>query len=78
MTSGRLLALTIIGVTVIFGVAMWWATCYDADPFGSDLEAGAATALLGRRDITRGVDRVVAIYPDGRAFAWHQVNGTLE
>jgi hypothetical protein len=21
-----------------------------------------------------GIDRVLAIYPDGRAFAWHQIN----
>jgi len=24
------------------------------------------------------VDRVVALFPDGRAFAWNQLNGTLE
>ena len=26
----------------------------------------------------RGVDRVVAVFPDGRAYAWHQLNDTLK
>ena len=38
------------------------------------LEAGEAIAFLGQKDITDGVDRVVAIFPDGRAFAWNQLN----
>jgi len=25
-----------------------------------------------------GVDRVVAVFGDGRAYAWHQLNGKLE
>ncbi len=32
-------------------------------------------AFLGEKDIRDGgVDRVIAVYPDGRAFAWHQLN----
>jgi hypothetical protein len=31
-------------------------------------------AFLGERDVTYGIDRIVAVYPDGRAMAWHQIN----
>ncbi len=55
-----------------------WFDCFDATTIGAALEVGEATALLGQRNVTRGVDRVVALYPDGRGFAWNQLNGTLE
>jgi hypothetical protein len=31
-------------------------------------------AFLGEKNIHDGVDRVIAVFPDGRAFAWHQLN----
>ncbi len=55
-----------------------WFECYDAAAIGAALEAGDAVAFLGQRDITRGVDRIIAVMRDGRAYAWHQLNGTLE
>lgn len=55
-----------------------WFSCFDAKALGADLEMGAALAFLSEKDIHPGVDRVVAVYPDGRAFAWHQPNATLE
>ncbi|MDV7270222.1 DUF6446 family protein [Thioclava sp. A2] len=55
-----------------------WFECFDAARIGADLEAGAAVAFLSEQDIKPGVDRVVAIYPDGRAFAWHQLNEKAE
>ncbi|PCD77082.1 DUF6446 family protein [Pseudothioclava arenosa] len=55
-----------------------WFGCFDAARIGADLEAGAALAFLSEHDIKPGVDRVVAIYPDGRAFAWHQLNEEAE
>ena len=51
-----------------------WFDCYDAVAIGADLETGAATAFLAEFNITYGVDRVIAIYDDGRAFVWHQIN----
>lgn len=51
-----------------------WFDCYDAKTIGGDLEAGRATAYLSQSNITYGVDRVIAVYPDGRAYAWHQLN----
>ena len=55
-----------------------WFDCFDAAAIGEALEAGEATAYLGQRNTSRGVDRVVAIFPDGRGYAWTQLNGTLE
>ncbi len=55
-----------------------WFDCFDAAAIGAALEAGEATAVLGQRNVVRGVDRVVALFPDGRGYAWNQLNGTLE
>ncbi len=51
-----------------------WFDCFDAKAIGAALEEGGARAYLGEADIQYGIDRVLAIYPDGRAFAWHQIN----
>ena len=55
-----------------------WFECYNAAEIGAALEAGEATPILIEPNISRGVDRVMAIYPTGRAYVWHQLNGTLE
>jgi len=54
-----------------------WFDCFDAAAIGSALEDGRAQAFLGHREIATGVDRVVAVFDDGRAFAWHQLNETF-
>jgi len=51
-----------------------WFDCFEALAIGEALEAGEAFAFLGQKDIHDGVDRVVAVFPDGRAFAWNQLN----
>lgn len=51
-----------------------WFSCFDAKAIGTDLEEGLALPFLSKADVSNGVDRVVAIYPDGRAFIWHQLN----
>ena len=51
-----------------------WFDCFDAEAIAGALARGEATAVLGQRDIRRGIDRVLALYPDGRGFAWHQIN----
>lgn len=51
-----------------------WFDCFDADQIGHDLESGAAKAVLGQAEIHPDVDRVLAVYPDGRVFGWHQYN----
>lgn len=51
-----------------------WFDCFDAAEIGAALETGAAFALLGVENVTYGIDRVVAVMPDGSARAWHQIN----
>lgn len=51
-----------------------WFSCFSAKGLTGDLESGAAKAFLGQSEIHPDVDRVIAVYPDGRAFAWHQFN----
>ncbi|RLL72980.1 DUF6446 family protein [Paenirhodobacter hankyongi] len=55
-----------------------WFSCFDAARIGADIETGRAVAFLSEHDIHPGVDRVVAIYPDGRAYAWQQLNDEAE
>ena len=55
-----------------------WFDCFDAEKIGEALKTGEAVAFLSVANIATGVDRVIAVFPDGRAYAWHQLNGTLE
>ncbi|SDW69188.1 DUF6446 family protein [Roseicitreum antarcticum] len=55
-------------------IAPRWFGCFDAEQLSDDLEAGAAQAVLSQSNFRYGFDRVVAHYPDGRAYAWHQIN----
>ena len=52
--------------------------CFDAEAISRALQAGEALAFLSEPGIHKGVDRVVAVFPDGRAFAWHQLNATFK
>ncbi|MCV6823864.1 MULTISPECIES: DUF6446 family protein [Halocynthiibacter] len=55
-------------------VAPDWFSCFDAKALGTAIKAGTATAYLGEENIIYGIDRVIAVYDDGRAYAWHQIN----
>ncbi|MDO5614373.1 MAG: DUF6446 family protein [Paracoccus sp. (in: a-proteobacteria)] len=55
-----------------------WFRCYSARGITGDLESGAVRAVLSQHNIRTGIDRVIAIYPDGRAFGWHQLNDEAE
>jgi len=54
--------------------APFWFDCFDAPTLGADLTAGRARALVLETDAPWGFDRLMALYPDGRAFAWPQLN----
>lgn len=54
-------------------VAPYWFDCFDAEAIGKALENGEALAFLSEAGIAPGVDRVVAVFADGRAYAWHQL-----
>lgn len=55
-------------------IAPSWFDCFDASAIGAALESGEAVAFMGQENIHPGVDRVVAVFADGRAFAWQQLN----
>lgn len=59
-------------------VAPGWFDCFDAEQIGEDIAAGRASAVLGQANVTYGIDRILAVYPDGRGFAWHQINACGE
>jgi hypothetical protein len=52
----------------------FWFDCFDARALSQDLAAGAATAYAVARDAPEGFDLFVAVYPDGRAYLWRQLN----
>jgi Family of unknown function (DUF6446) len=52
--------------------------CFDAAAIGRALETGEALAFLSEPGIHPGVDRVVAVFGDGRAYAWHQLNAEFK
>jgi hypothetical protein len=58
-------------------VAPSWFECFDAEQIGADLQTDAI-AFMGIENVEYGIDRIVAIYPDGRGFAWHQINACGE
>ncbi|MFT5065113.1 MAG: hypothetical protein ACJAXK_002432 [Yoonia sp.] len=55
-------------------VAPGWFACFDAAQIGEDLSTGIAFGFMGQENIQYGIDRVIAVYPDGRAYSWHQIN----
>lgn len=55
-------------------IAPGWFDCFDAVEIGEAIEKGEALAFLSQAEIHPDVDRVVAVFPDGRAFAWTQLN----
>lgn len=55
-----------------------WFDCFDAAEIGAALTSGQAIAFLAEKNIHYGVDRVVAVFDDGRAYAWHQLNNCGE
>jgi hypothetical protein len=52
--------------------------CFDAAAIGRALETGEALAFLSEPGIQPGIDRVVAVFGDGRAFAWHQLTAASQ
>ncbi|MFO1176723.1 MAG: DUF6446 family protein [Paracoccaceae bacterium] len=59
-------------------IAPHWFSCFDAGQLDADLQSGKAVAFLSDENIHPGVDRVVAVYADGRAFAWQQLNESAD
>ncbi len=51
-----------------------WFDCFDASAIDRDLAQGRASAYLVEADYVWGFDRVMAVYPDGAAYLWNQMN----
>lgn len=50
-----------------------WFDCFDARRIHMDLVAGRAALYLAGASPFKGVDDYVAVYPDGRAYLWRQL-----
>lgn len=55
-------------------IAPGWFGCFDAQAIGDELEAGTATVFLSVKNISYGVDRIVAITDAGNGYVWHELN----
>lgn len=56
-----------------------WFTCFDAGKITDALATGQAVAFLGQANVIPNsnkveFDRVVAVFPDGHAYAWTQLS----
>lgn len=51
-----------------------WFDCYDAMAVGAALEKGEAVAFLSEHLAPYGMDRVAAVFPDGRGYLWNQIS----
>lgn len=56
-------------------VAPGWFDCFQAETLAADLAAGNATAYLAGDETPEGatgyeIHRMIAVYPDGRAYLW--------
>ena len=55
-----------------------WFECYDVAQIHGDIEAGLALAYLAVENEKDGIDRFIAVYPDGRAYQWRQLNAKYQ
>jgi hypothetical protein len=54
-------------------VAPGWFDCFDAAALDAVLRAGEARALVAAAGEPAGFDRIIAVFPDGRAYQWRQI-----
>jgi hypothetical protein len=54
-------------------VAPGWFGCFDAQALDAALRAGEARAVVAAAGEPAGFDRIVAVFPDGRAYQWRQI-----
>ena len=51
-----------------------WFACFDHVEIQKAIDVGSAKAFLVSENEKDGIDRVVAVYPNGTAFQWRQLN----
>ena len=54
--------------------APFWFGCFNAKLLSKDLNANKAVAFLSKKEEFDGIDKVIALYPDGTGFQWRQLN----
>ena len=54
--------------------APFWFECFDAESIAKDLNTNKAVAFLSKKEEFDGIDKVIAIYPDGTGYQWRQLN----
>ena len=54
--------------------APFWFGCFDYVKLQLEINEGYAKAFLVSENEKDGIDRVVAVYPNGNAFQWRQLN----
>ena len=58
-------------------VAPGWFGCFNAEVIAENLTSDYAKAYVAERNDPHGFDRIVAVFPGGRAYMWRQPNGIL-
>ena len=58
-------------------VAPGWFKCFSAEFIAENLARDYAKAYVAERNDPYGFDRIVAVFPGGRAYMWRQPNGRL-
>ena len=54
--------------------APFWFECFKAEILTKDLNTNKAVAFLSKKEEFDGIDKVIALYPDGTGFQWRQLN----
>ena len=54
--------------------APFWFGCFNHVKLQLEIDKGDAKAFLVSENEKDGIDRVVAVYPNGKAFQWRQLN----
>jgi hypothetical protein len=53
-------------------VAPGWFRCFNAEVIAENLQRKYATAYIAQRNDPEGFDRIIAVFPGGRAYMWRQ------
>ena len=54
--------------------APFWFECFNAESITKDINTNKAVAFLSKKEEFDGIDKVIALYPDGTGFQWRQLN----
>ena len=56
-------------------IAPEWFDCFDAGALTAALAAGEARAVHAAAEEFEATERLIAVFPDGRAYMWRQLTG---